>query len=172
MGRLVWVCVVVPLVVLSGCSRHGKAEATPEKFAGDWVLDRSFGVSAPEGLTQNVRAGGDRLEIQSHCTRQVDHRYVLILAGLTTPELVIDTTGRSSSVQAGPFVIRYMSGWQKGRVVTYWSTSSFMGTSYHGTWQRSVSDDGATQVVDIDTTASDGQVSRARLIFRRVRRVS
>lgn len=172
MGRLVLASVVVPLAVLSGCALHGKGDGAPERFEGDWVLDRSFGVSAPEGLTQNVRAGGDRLDIVSHWTQPVDRRYVLILAGLTTPELVIDTTGRRSSVQAGPFVIRYMSGWQNGRVVTYWSTSSFMGTSYHGTWQRSVSRDGTAQVVDIDTTASDGEVSRARLIFRKVRQIS
>ena len=80
---------------------------------------------------------------------------------------MFDATGRDMAAQAGPFVVRHDSNWDGGKLVTHWSTSEFMGSSFHGTWTRAVSKDRATLTLDIDAMSSIGEASRARLIYRR-----
>ena len=162
-----WLAVLPAALLLAGCSLHGQAADPLTAFQGDWALDKSFGVTPPQEFSTNIQAGKDQVSIRSHWKPPADGRYGLTLIGITTPEFVIETTGREQAAQAGPFVIRYASAVENRSIVTHWSTSEFMGSSFRGTWTRTVSKDGSTLTLDIDATSSSGDTSRARLIFRR-----
>jgi hypothetical protein len=159
--------VLAPAVaVLAGCSLHGQHNLS-SRFSGDWFLDKSFGATAPPGFATNLAISGDRVTVRSRWQRGQDDRTGLTLVGLIQPEMVLETGGRDLAAQVGPFVFRHASHWDGDRLVTRWSTSEFMGSSFRGTWTRSVSKDGEMQILDVDAVSSLGQVNRARLVFRR-----
>ncbi len=167
MNRKWWVLSIAwAAAMLGGCSLHGQ-QNLGTRFAGDWMLDKSFGSSAPPGFSTTVAVGADRVTLRSRWDRTEDARTGLTLVGVIEPEMVLSTDGRKLASQAGPFVFHHSSQWDGDRLVTRWSTSEFMGSSFRGTWSRSVSKDGAMQILDVDAVSSLGQVNRARLVFRR-----
>ncbi len=155
------------LLSMYGCALHGQAGDPAAPLQGEWTLDKSFGVTPPKSFRIKVEAGNNQVTIRSHWEEPRDGRYGLTLIGVTIPELTLFATGREQAVQAGPFVLRCSSAWRNGNLVTQWSTSEFMGSSFRGTWTRAVSKDGSTQTLDIDASSSSGESSRARLIFHR-----
>jgi|ERR1017187_10622035 hypothetical protein len=170
MKRTWFVCLVVSLpaaCLLAGCALRGQASAPAVLFQGNWVLDKTFGVTAPANFTTRMEAARDQLTVRSHWDDPQDDRYALTLMGITMNEFVIATTGREQSAQVGPFVFKHSTNWENGNLVTRWSTSEFMGSSFQGAWTRAVSKDGGTLTLDIDATSSTGKNSRARLIFHR-----
>jgi hypothetical protein len=169
MERIRFVCLaVLPLAsLLSGCALHGQGSDPTTLLDGKWILRKSFGVTPPENFSTNVDAARDRVTVRSHWEEPKNGQYGLTLMGIAMPEFVMETTGRDQATQVGPFVFRHASAWEDGRLVTRWSTSEFMGSSFQGTWTRAVSKDGSTQTVDIHAMSSSGEISRARLIFHR-----
>jgi hypothetical protein len=153
--------------LIAGCALRGQASSPAVLFQGDWVLDKTLGLTAPANFTTRMDAARDQLTVRSHWDDPQDGCYALTLMGITMNEFVIATTGREQSTQVGPFVFKHTSNWENGSLVTRWSTSEFMGSSFQGSWTRAVSKDGGTLTVDIDATSSAGQNSRARLIFHR-----
>lgn len=152
--------------LLSGCALHGQASNPAALIEGKWTLDKSFGVTPPQNFSTEVEKGKDRITLRSRWDEPENGQHGLTLIGVTTPNFIIDTTGREQAAQVGPFVFHYRSAWENGKLVTRWTTSEFMGSSFQGTWTRAVSRDGSTQTLDIDASSSL-QISRARLIFRR-----
>jgi hypothetical protein len=164
--RSLAVCVVIAAALLSGCSLHGQ-NAASENLPGSWVLDRTLGVTAPPAFTMKVAANEDQVTIHSHWSEPPNGQFGLTLIGVTTSEIVLDTRGADTSTQVGPFVMKHRSSWENGKMVTRWTTSDYMGSSFHGTWTHAVSRDGRQLTLDIDATSASGEQSRARLMFRR-----
>lgn len=165
-----FVCLLTLLPLLfpvASCSLHGQGSAPAALFQGDWLLDRSLGVTAPPNFTTRIEADRGELILRSRWDGSPGERSGLTLIGVTTDEFRIGTDGRERSTQVGPFVVKHSSSWENGALVTRWSTSEFMGSSFEGKWTRTVSKDGASLLLDIDATSSAGQNSRARLIFHR-----
>jgi hypothetical protein len=163
----VYLAVLCAVMWLSGCALEGQAADAITAFQGDWVLEKSFGVTPPAEFETRIQTGKDQLVIHSRWKPPADGRYGLTLMGVTTPEFEIDTSGREQAAQIGPFVFRYTSGIENRSVVTHWSTSEYMGSSFHGTWTRAVTKDGTMMTLDINASSSSGEMSRARLIFKR-----
>lgn len=163
----VWVAVLSPAAILTGCALEGQAADPLAAFQGNWILDKSFGVTPPQEFSLTIQAARDQLTIHSHWKRPEDGRYGLTLIGITTPEFVLNSNGREQAAQVGPFVVHYTSSLENRSIVTRWSTSEYMGSSFHGTWTRTLSKDGSTLTLDIGAASSSGDVSRARLIFKR-----
>ena len=149
-----------------GCRLRG-ADSGISALAGDWTLTRGFGVTPPDHFETSLSADRNRVFVRSRWEAAHDGQVGLTLVGLATPELVLDTSGVESAAQVGPFVLRHTSRLNHGRLITDWSTSEYMGSSYRGSWIRTVSRDGAMLTLDIDAVSGAGDESRARLIFRR-----
>jgi hypothetical protein len=164
--RFVWFAVLLGASLLSGCALHGQGSDPASLLDGKWTLDKSFGVTPPQNFSTQVERANNQVTIRSHWDEPANGQYGLTLMGLTTPQFIVDTSGREQAAQVGPYVFHYKSAWENGKLVTHWTTSEFMGSSFHGTWTRGVSKDGSTQTLDIDASSSL-QMSRARLIFRR-----
>jgi hypothetical protein len=164
-----WVCsaALCTAVLFSGCALSGQAGDPAVAFAGEWILEKSFGVTPPQAWWTKVETANRQVIVRSHWEEPRDGRYGLTLIGLTMPELTLDTTGKPQVAQSGPFVLHYSSTWRNSNLVTQWSTSEFMGSSFRGTWTRAVSKDGGRLTLDIDASSSGEESSRARLIFRR-----
>lgn len=165
--RFVFPAALGGMFLLTGCALHGQAHDSAALLEGQWTLDKSFGVTPPQHWSMKIATARDQVTIRSHWEEPKDGRYGLTLMGLAMPEFVLDTTGRQTAAQVGPFVFQCESGWEGGKLVTHWSTSEFMGSSFQGTWTRAVSKDRSMQTLDVDALSSGGEVSRARLIFRR-----
>jgi hypothetical protein len=168
MKRTRWVCfaVLVASSLLSGCALHGQGSDPATLLEGKWTLDKSFGVTPPQNFKTNVEKAKNQITIRSHWDEPENRQHGLTLMGVTTPQFIIDTSGREQVAQVGPYVFHYKSAWENGKLITRWTTSEFMGSTFQGTWTRAVSKDGSTQTLDIDASSSL-QMSRARLIFRR-----
>jgi len=164
--RSLLACVMTVAAILSGCNLHGQSSGSAD-LLGNWVLDRTLGVTTPPDFTMNVTKNQDQTTIHSHWSEPPNGQYGLTLIGVTTSEIVLDTGGADTSTQVGPFVMKHRSSWENGRLVTRWSTSDYMGSSFSGTWTHAVSRDGRQLTLDIDATSGSGEKSRARLMFRR-----
>lgn len=166
--RLLGSTSIAGVLLLFGCGLRRQGSHSAAEFQGDWSLEKSVDVTPPRAWLMKVEAAHERFTVHSHWEDPRDGRYGLTLIGLATPELLIDTTGKKQAAQSGPFVMRYRSTWRKGELVTEWSTSEFMGSSFRGTWTESVSQDRSKLTLDIDASSSGGETSRATLIFRRI----
>lgn len=164
--RFVWLAVLPAFSVLSGCALHGQGSDPATLLEGKWTLEKSFGVTPPQNFSSQVEKAQNQITIKSRWDDPQNGQHGLTLMGVTTPQFVIDTTGREQAAQVGPFVFHYRSAWENGKLITHWTTSEFMGSKFQGTWTRAVSKDGGTQTLDIDASSSL-QMSRARLIFHR-----
>jgi hypothetical protein len=159
-------CVVLVAALLSGCNLHGQYSSSAN-LSGSWVLDRTLGVTAPPDFTMKVAANQDQVTIHAHWSEPPNGQYGLTLIGVTTSEMVLDIRGADTPTQVGPFVMKHRSSWENDKLVTRWSTSDYMGSSFHGTWTHAVSRDGRQLTLDIDAASGSGEQSRARLMFRR-----
>jgi len=164
--QFVWLAALPAVSLLSGCTLHGQGSDPATLLEGKWTLEKSFGVTPPEHFSTQVEKANKQITLKSSWDEPANGQHALTLMGVTTPQFVIDTTGREQAAQVGPFVFHYRSMWENGKLITRWTTSEFMGSSFRGTWTRAVSKDGSTQTLDI-YAASSLQMGRARLIFHR-----
>lgn len=164
---------IVPVVVLClvsisalNCSLRGQS-AHASRFVGEWTFQDSTGSVPPYDLVTKVQYDGGRLTFDTTWGGPPNAPQGLTFIGVVTPHISLDLSGREAGSQVGPFVIRHTSEWKNEELVTRWSTSEYMGSSYSGTWKRSVAKDGSTMTLDIYALSSIGSVSRARIVFRR-----
>lgn len=159
--------VVVAAAINTGCALHGEPAVNAVPFVGEWMYHDSTGSVPPYDLVVRVEFVDGRLIFNSKWAGSQSAPQGLTLIGVVTPRIALDPSGRENGSQVGPFVFRHTSHWRNDELVTVWSTSEYMGSSYSGTWKRAVSKDRAEMTLDIDALSSTGAVSRARVVFHR-----
>lgn len=158
---------VASATLLAGCAMNGQGPAKAERFRGEWVVFSADGTTPPANFVSSFEPQGERLVVRSAWQDPRDGRIGLTLVGVATPELILDASGAEAVAQIGPFVFRHRSEWRGDALETRWSTSDYMGSSYRGTWKRSVSPDGAMMTLDIEARANVGGTNHGQLMFRR-----
>ena len=165
MRKKVLSVVVVGIFLLVVVLWKGRAQqaAVPD-FSGEWRVVSASGATQPDGFVMRVHQSSTALRITGE---HQDGQTGLTLLGLTAPQVILSTDGREDLNQDGPFVLHSRTAWSGARLVTNWSTSEFLGTSFQGQWVRFLSADGREMTIEIHADSSKGQHSDAVLKFQR-----
>ena len=134
-------------------------------LTGVWELVSASGTTTPPGFVMRATQSDGSLRVASEWTPPEDGKYGLTLIGVTVPQAAFSFNGSEDVNQAGPFVVHSNTRWEGPRLVTAWNTSEFRGTSFKGTWTRSLSEDGRTLTLQISADSSEGKHSEAVLKF-------
>lgn len=136
-------------------------------FSGHWVLSSALGTTPVDGLALEIQQIRDALQIKATWQNPSNGQFGLTLLGIVTPLARFTMGGQEDLNQVGPFVLHSRTHWVDDRLVTTWNTSEFQGHRYHGTWTRSLSEDGGEQTLLIEGLSGNGLRSQAVLKFRK-----
>ena len=156
---LVGICLLVGVLWKGRAQQVGGAD-----FSGEWRVVSARETTPPDRFVMRIEQSSMALRITEE---HQDGQTGLTLLGLTAPDVVLSTDGREDLNQDGPFVIHSKTVWSGARLVTNWSTSEFLGTSFQGQWVRFLSADGREMTIEIHADSSKGQHSDAVLKFQR-----
>lgn len=143
------------------------ARAQPAKpdFSGTWELDvdRTEATFTPPAMTQ-VIDHKDPVFKWTTKFKEESPKLPMFLSGFAVPsgELRTDAHYETVKVQAGERETRTM--WNGPKLVTTWTIRTLHDPS-QGKWQRSLSEDGATQTVDMEFRSAMMGLVQAKLIF-------
>src|SRR5437763_2344046 len=91
----------------------------PSGFSGTWDLDKNQSTASseiPDGLEQQIKHKKTEMVIKSKWMEPQDGIAPLVLLGVMTTELKLNTSGREANKQFGPFMTT-MSTTQDGDAV-------------------------------------------------------
>jgi hypothetical protein len=140
----------------------------PAGFSGTWDIDKNQSTASseiPDGLEQQIKHKKSEMVIKSKWMEPNDGIAPLVLLGVMTTELKLNTNGRQAKKQFGPFMTMMSTTRDGDDVVTKWQVNA-NGVPLSTEWRRTLGRDGQTMTLDIQQTG-DGKNKTAKLVFRR-----
>jgi hypothetical protein len=143
-----------------------RAQPAKPDFSGTWELDpdRTEGPFTPPAMTQTVDHKDPVFKWTTKFKDEGTPKVPMFLTGFAVPsgEVKSDAHYETVKLQAGERETRTM--WTGQKMVTTWTIRTLHDPS-QGKWQRSLSEDGKTQTVDIEFRSTMMGVVQAKLVF-------
>jgi hypothetical protein len=151
---------------LFGATLAARAEQEKPDFSGTWTLDadRTEGPFTPPAMTQVIDHKDPVFKWTTKFKEEGTPKLPVFLTGFAVPsgEVKTDAHYETTKIQAGERETRTM--WNGQRLVTTWTIRTLHDPS-QGKWQRSLSDDGKTQTVDLEYRSAMMGLVQAKLVF-------
>jgi len=165
--KMIAISAVATLALAATLWKARAHQSTPPDLSGEWGLVSAAGTTPPDEFVMKTDQSATSFRVHAHWKEPENGKYGLTLVGLLTPELTFSIGGGEDLNQSGPFVIHSKTYWRDAHLITEWNTSEFLGTSFKGEWDRSVSAGGRESTLEIHATSSQGQRADAVLLFRK-----
>jgi len=141
-----------------------------KSFDGKWMLDKKGNtatVPPPSDLRQNIKAGGDSINIESTFKEPSNGVAPLLYLGIMVTNLKLKADGSEQVNQVGPFMQTSKTTVDGNKMETEWVAKHTSGEIVNGHWTRTLSDDGKHMTLEIKESSTQGQSGTATLNFIR-----
>jgi hypothetical protein len=138
-------------------------------FDGKWAFDKKAGNSAtvppPGDLSQNIKAKGSNISIDSTFKEPPNGVAPLLYLGIMVTNVHLNSSGSETINQVGPFMQTLRTTIDGNKMDTEWVAKHTSGEVVKGHWTRTLSDDGKHMKLEIKESSTKGQSGTATLNF-------
>lgn len=138
-------------------------------FGGKWVLDSSASNMAspmPDNVIQEIKDSNGKLQVRTTWREPKNGMLPVAYLGLLTSEYRLQADGTEVPNQVGPWMMNTKTTMSGKSLTTDWSANN-QGKVMNGQWVRTLSDDGRTMTLQVNSTGADGNPAKSSLVFKR-----